>query len=180
MRKFILSFLLIVVFSLYIWYERGEISYTISNPLIITDDKEEVKHKRDESHENGLSPQSSSRNATAPKIDPRMTPNYKDGQYTGSVADAYYGNVQVQTIIQNGKITDVKFLEYPNDRRNSIAINTYAMPILKTETIQAQNADADDNDVDADDIDIVSGATFTSQAFIESLNSALSRAKVLT
>jgi uncharacterized protein with FMN-binding domain len=92
---------------------------------------------------------------------------YKDGSFTGSVADAYYGNIQVRVIIQNGKITDVQFLQYPNDRDRSIRINTFAMPLLKQEAIQAQNAQ----------VDIVSGATDSSQAFIESLSSALSSAK---
>lgn len=93
---------------------------------------------------------------------------YKDGQYIGDVADAYYGNVQVKAIISNGKITDVQFLDYPQDRHTSIMINMQAMPYLKTETIQAQSAQ----------VDIVSGATQTSQAFIESLGSALSKAKI--
>ncbi|MFA6048178.1 MAG: FMN-binding protein [Parcubacteria group bacterium] len=92
--------------------------------------------------------------------------NYKDGQYTGTSADAYYGNIQVKAVIQNGKITDVQFLDYPQDRRTSISINTNAMPILKQEAIQAQSAN----------VDIVTGATDTSQAFQESLTSALNRA----
>ncbi len=89
--------------------------------------------------------------------------NYKDGEYTGDVVDAYFGNVQVKVAVQGGRITDVQFLDYPQDRRNSIAINTRAMPHLKAEAIQAQSAS----------VDIVSGATATSQAFRESLRSAL-------
>ncbi len=93
---------------------------------------------------------------------------YYDGKYTGISADAYYGNVQVQVTILNGKITDVIFLDYPQDRRNSIVINNEAMPYLKQETIQAQSAN----------IDIVSGATATSEAFQQSLASALAKAKI--
>ena len=93
---------------------------------------------------------------------------YKDGQYDGRIADAYYGNVQVRAIIQGGKLTDVQFLSYPNDRNQSIEINSYALPILKSEAIKAQSAQ----------VDIVSGATNTSNAFINSLSSALSQAKV--
>ncbi len=94
-------------------------------------------------------------------------PPYKDGTYTGNVADAFYGNIQVQATIQNGKITNVQFLQYPNDRTRSIAINTLAMPNLSSEAIQAQNAN----------VNIVSGATDSSNAFIQSLSSALSQAK---
>lgn len=92
--------------------------------------------------------------------------NYKDGEYSGSVADAYYGNIQVKAIIKNGKITDIQFLDYPQDRRTSISINTSAMPILKSEAIAAQSAK----------VDIVTGATDTSRAFQESLTSALNQA----
>jgi uncharacterized protein with FMN-binding domain len=92
---------------------------------------------------------------------------YKNGTYTGSAADASYGNIQVQATIQNGKITDVQFLQSPNDRDESVQINQQADPILAQEAIQAQNAQ----------VDIVSGATDSSQAFMQSLASALSQAK---
>lgn len=92
---------------------------------------------------------------------------YKDGVYTGSVADAFYGNVQVQVTVSGGKITDVVFLQYPNDRSTSVEINQQAMPYLKQEAIQVQNSQ----------VDTVSGASQTSRAFRESLASALSQAK---
>lgn len=93
--------------------------------------------------------------------------NYKDGQYIGDVTDAFYGNVQVEASIKGGKVINVVFLQYPNDRERSIAINSQAMPYLKQEAITAQSAS----------VDIVSGATATSQAFISSLASALNQAK---
>jgi uncharacterized protein with FMN-binding domain len=91
---------------------------------------------------------------------------YKDGTYTGSVADAYYGNVQVSAAISGGKITGVKFLQYPDTHSTSVMINQQAMPYLQQETIQSQSAN----------VQIISGATFTSQAFQQSLTSALSQA----
>ena len=91
---------------------------------------------------------------------------YKDGEYIGNTEDAFYGNIQVKAIIKNGRITDIQFLQYPNDREESITINTQAMPILRRETIRAQNAK----------VDLVSGATDTSLAFIQSLSSALKKA----
>ena len=94
-------------------------------------------------------------------------PSYKDGTYTGSTADAFYGNVQVQATIHNGKISDVQFLQHPSDALRSVAINDIAMPNLTQEAIQAQSAT----------VDIVSGATDTSQAFIQSFQSALNQAK---
>jgi len=92
--------------------------------------------------------------------------SFKDGTYTGSIADAYYGSVQVEVTISGGKITGVKFLQYPDTHATSVAINQQAMPYLEQEAIHAQSAK----------VQLISGATFTSQAFIQSLNSALSQA----
>jgi uncharacterized protein with FMN-binding domain len=92
---------------------------------------------------------------------------YRDGEYTGPVVDAYFGNVQVKAVIRGGQIADVTFLDYPHHRRTSVRINDYAMPYLTTEAIQAQSAR----------VDVISGATLTSEAFAESLQSALGQAK---
>jgi uncharacterized protein with FMN-binding domain len=92
---------------------------------------------------------------------------YKNGTFTGVSANAFYGQVQVQVSIQNGQISAVKFLNFPQDRRTSQRINSVAVPQLQSEAIQAQSAQ----------VDVVSGATLTSQAFMASLESALSSAQ---
>ena len=74
--------------------------------------------------------------------------------------------VQVQATVQGGKITDVQFLKYPTDRRTSQWINSQATPWLRTEALQAQSSR----------VNIISGATLTSEGFIMSLQSALSQA----
>lgn len=112
--------------------------------------------------------------ANTPLATPTSTPSqsnttYADGEYAGNPADAYYGTIQVKAKIQNGVIADVQFLDYPHDRPNSIRVNTYAMPLLKAEAIKVQTAK----------VDTVSGATFTSAAFVESLTSALLKAKII-
>lgn len=98
---------------------------------------------------------------------PKPQGQYVDGVYTGPTVDAFYGLVQVQATVQNGQLTDVQFLQYPSDRRTSQQINRFAMPYLKQEAIQAQSAY----------INIISGATLTSEAFAQSLYSALNQAK---
>lgn len=94
------------------------------------------------------------------------TPAYVDGNYTGSVADAYYGPLQIQAIVKGGRLVAIKVLQFPSDRRTSVAINRQALPILRDEVVSAQSAQ----------VDIVSGATLTSEAFIQSLSNALSQA----
>lgn len=102
-----------------------------------------------------------------PTSTPEINGQYKDGTYTGVEANALYGWVQVAAVVQNGQLTDVQFLQYPQDRRTSVRINSRAVPNLQSEAIQAQSAN----------VDIVSGATLTSRAFIQSLQSALDTAK---
>ena len=106
--------------------------------------------------------------ATAPSA-PTSTPSggYKDGTYTGPSVDVQWGLVQVQATIQGGKLTDVQFLQYPSDRRTSQRINSQADPWLQQEAIQVQSAN----------VDIIGGATLTSEGFQLSLQAALSRAK---
>lgn len=113
-------------------------------------------------------PKSTTSTSTAPVTSIKKPAQmYADGTYTGQRYDAFYGFVQVQATIKSGKITSVRFLQYPNDRQNSIEINSYATPILAQEAISAQSAN----------VNIVSGATDTSDAFKLSLSSALTQAK---
>ena len=92
---------------------------------------------------------------------------YNNGSYTGSKADLVYGTVQVKAVIQGGRLTDVQFVSQPTGRRQSEYINSQATPLLRQEAIQAQSAN----------VQAVSGATLTSGAFVQSLQSALSQAK---
>jgi uncharacterized protein with FMN-binding domain len=92
---------------------------------------------------------------------------YRDGSYTGSVANAYYGYVQVKAIISGGALTALQILQYPNDRSTSRFINGQALPALEQEAIRAQTAN----------VDTVSGASDTSGAFRQSLGAALVQAK---
>ena len=91
---------------------------------------------------------------------------YRDGAYVGDVVDAYYGPLQVQANISGGRITSIKALQYPADRRTSQRINNQALPALQSEVIAAQDTQ----------VDVVSGATLTSEAYIRSLDSALGQA----
>lgn len=100
-------------------------------------------------------------------IPAQKTGLYTDGAYTGSAADAYYGLVQVKATVAGGKLTNVSFLQYPSDRSTSVMINRQAMPVLAQEAITAQSAK----------VDGVSGASYTSTGFQQSLASALAKAK---
>lgn len=92
---------------------------------------------------------------------------YKDGTYTGQATSTQWGDVQVQAVIANGKITNVKVLEYPNDNDHDKEINSQALPTYKSEALKKQNAN----------IKLVSGASETYKGFTGSLQSALDKAE---
>lgn len=89
-----------------------------------------------------------------------------DGTYTGSRIRTVYGDVQVKVTVNGNKIMDVQPLTLPSDRARSAYISQVAGPMLRTEAITAQSAN----------IDIISGATYTSIAYQRSLDSALKQA----
>lgn len=108
------------------------------------------------------------RQAPAPTAVPKTANGqYKDGTYTGPSVNAMWGLVRVQAVVQGGQLKNVQVLDYPSDRRTSQRINQQVIPWLETEVVQAQSAN----------VDIISGATLTSQAFMRSLQAALNSAK---
>ena len=152
MRKYVLGFIIAAIFVAYSIVLRSQHSEPVVAPSSLAKNNA------------ATNPSSTSSPSSTPAATPSTT--YKDGTYTGSVANAFYGNLQVSATISGGKITAVDFLEYPDDNPNSINVNQTAMPYLKQEAIQAQSAK----------VSVVSGATLTSHAFIQSLSSALSQA----
>ena len=163
MKKFLLTGFVVVTFALYSFHQRHGDGQTLVKAPPSTGASQTVPSS---SSSSSASNSSSSGSGSSGSSSSGSTTSYKDGQYTGSVADAYYGNIQVLVVISGGRITDVKFLQYPNDNNNSAYINSQAMPYLKQEALQAQSAN----------VNVISGATDTSQAFVESLSAALSRA----
>jgi uncharacterized protein with FMN-binding domain len=85
---------------------------------------------------------------------------------TGDAAATRWGPVQVELTVAGGAITDVSVVEYPSELGRDQQINARALPVLVQETLDAQNGD----------IDMVSGATVTSEGYLESLQSALDEA----
>ena len=81
----------------------------------------------------------------------------------GSAIDTRYGVVQVQVVSVGATITSVSFVKLSSDDGRSAQINSQAAPVLLQETLAAQSSD----------IDAVSGATYTSHGYVQSLQSAL-------
>ena len=86
-----------------------------------------------------------------------------DGTFDGGTYDAYFGPVSVEITVSGGKVVDAQATQFPEHRRTSVSINRQALPYLKQEVVQAQSAR----------INIISGATLTSRAYIRSLADAL-------
>ena len=118
----------------------------------------------------GTAPQVAPRaSAAAPAASP--TPGsggaaLANGTVTGSLVQTRFGPVQVQVTIANGKIADISALQLPFDRQRSAEISQVVAPMLRSEALAAQSAQ----------IDLISGATYTSDGYAQSLQSALDQA----
>jgi uncharacterized protein with FMN-binding domain len=86
--------------------------------------------------------------------------------YTGDAAMTRYGPVQVQITVKSGAVTSVNATDYPMNDPRDAQINSYAIPQLNSEALSAASAS----------IDMVSGATYTSEGYLSSLQSALDKA----
>lgn len=174
MKKFILSMFVMISFGFYvIWQNVGNSATNFLAPTSVITTNTTKKSSKPVAVipttpvVNNPKPTPITSTSTPVVSSPKKTGTYNDGTYTGSVADAYFGYVQVQVTISGGRITNIQFLDYPHDRNTSVRINSRAMPILIQEAISAQNAN----------VNGVSGASATSPAFVESLTSALNQAK---
>ena len=87
---------------------------------------------------------------------------------TGDTAQTRWGPVRVQITVSGGQITDVTAVQYPNGNGRDQEINSYALPVLAKEALAAQSAN----------IDHVSGATVTSDGYVQSLQSAIDQANL--
>jgi len=162
MKKIYLSLTVIILFSLYVLSTTSKINLgqLFSANLTNTSIRQSpvvTPEKTDNSQP--LSP-------PPPALVPSTPGRYKNGEYIGSVENAYYGYVQIKIKISNGNLNTIQFLSYPNERQHSVSANQRAMPLLINEAIKAQSAN----------VDIISGATDTSIAFQQSLKTALEQA----
>ena len=89
-----------------------------------------------------------------------------DGTYDGSVVNTRFGTVQVQAVISGGKITDVIAVKLTDADRKSVAISQQVAPMVRSEVLTAQSAKVAN----------ISGGTYTTQAYLQSLQSALDAA----
>jgi uncharacterized protein with FMN-binding domain len=88
--------------------------------------------------------------------------------YTGEEANTQWGIVEVKITVKDGKITKSEAVEYPTGNPRDQEINAYAVPQLNSEVVSAQSGS----------IDAVSGATVTSDGYIQSLQSAIDKANL--
>lgn len=114
---------------------------------------------------NGSSSTGSSGTASNPASTPAAQSGAKGGTVTvvGSTVQTPYGPLQLSVTFNGAKIADVQALQYPSWHGESVRINQYAIPQLTQEAVAANSAN----------INGVSGATFTSEAYVQSLQAAI-------
>lgn len=111
-------------------------------------------------------PNATSSPPSSPSTTTTASSGLNSGTFTGQEAETPYGPVQVQVVISDGTISSADAVVYPDGGGRDQQINSYAIPILNSETVAAQS----------DQIDMVSGATYTSNGYLTSLQSALDQA----
>ncbi|MDY7541462.1 MULTISPECIES: FMN-binding protein [unclassified Cryobacterium] len=97
---------------------------------------------------------------------PAATTTGITGTFTGSVVATRFGNMQVSVTLADGTITDVTALQLTDKDSRSVQISNRAAPVLKSEVLKAQSAAVAN----------VSGATYTTQGYLTSLQAALDAA----
>jgi uncharacterized protein with FMN-binding domain len=105
------------------------------------------------------------RSALRPAATPKPRPGVKVG--TGPLLTTPFSSIQVRAELTRGRLTGVQTLSLTGADAHTIAINRRAEPILREEALVAGDAD----------IDVVSGATYTSESWIESLRAAIRDAR---
>ena len=104
--------------------------------------------------------------AAAPTATPTATSSSgESGTATGSAVDTQYGPAQVRVTVRDGRIVKLQALRLQGNDPRSYAISSYAAPILQREVLRAQSTA----------VDAVSGASYTSASYLESVQSALDK-----
>ena len=98
---------------------------------------------------------------------PTTSTGLKDGTYSGTSEQTQFGNVQVKITISGGKITEVTALQLTDQGGRSVQISNYAAPILRQEVLASQSSHVNN----------VNGATYTTDGYLTSVQSALDQAK---
>ena len=101
----------------------------------------------------------------APALAAAGSPASASKVYVGQSSSMKWGTVTVRIAVSGKRITDVRG-SYPTERPRSAQINNHAGPLLRSEALKAQSAN----------VHTISGATMSSDAFKQSLRSALSKA----
>jgi uncharacterized protein with FMN-binding domain len=114
----------------------------------------------------GATTSTSTTSTTTPTTTTSTTEQPVTVDMTGPAIETRWGTVQIKVTIENGTLVDVASLQLPDERSYSRYVSSVAGPMLRSEALSAQSAD----------IDNISGATYTSRGYVQSLQAALDSA----
>lgn len=169
MKKYFAIFAAVAILGMLAIYFLPEKNLTASSTTSSTISQSVASPSTSDTTQSNISSQPTATSASTSNTTTTTstTTGLKNGTFKGSSSSTPYGDVQIAIVVSDGKITDVKYLSYPSDDRHSEMLSTQALPILKSETLSAQSSN----------IDGVSGASYTSQGYVESLQAAIDAAK---
>jgi uncharacterized protein with FMN-binding domain len=114
----------------------------------------------------GGTPPTSAGRSSSPRVTAPSSGAPASKTVVGPVVTNRYGPVQVEVVVRDGQLIDVESVQLPSDRSRSRYINSIAGPELRQEALQVRSAN----------VDIITGATYTSQSYAQSLQGALDQA----
>jgi uncharacterized protein with FMN-binding domain len=168
MRRVLLAVIATAIgLALLLSFKPHDVTSAVQPPAAVAQSENPVRQAQPEvaSRDDGNGGGDAKAGGTTPA--PTATARRKsDRTVSGDVADTRWGPVQVRITVTGGKISDVQVLQSPSGNRRDTEINDVALPILQQEALAAQSAQ----------IDSVSGATYTSEGYVTSLQSAIDRA----
>jgi uncharacterized protein with FMN-binding domain len=166
MKKYIIAGVLVVAFVAYLIFANRNSAPVATLPTTTPSSTGPTSNPTPVATSSGAPTTTGSGSGTGTGSGSGSAGQYKDGTYTGSVADAFYGNLQVSVTVQGGAITNITFPQAPSGGHSG-DVSAQALPVLAQEAITAQSAN----------VNVVSGATQDSHAFQQSMASALAQAK---
>ena len=154
--------IMVLLFS----YHTSSSSATVSASPVVQQPASSDKNPPSGSSKSGGTSKGGGSSTTRPGPAAKPSPSSAAIAYTGGVASTQWGPVQVRITVRGGKVTRAQAVQYPQGTNTDAQINGHALPLLDQEVVQKQSAS----------IDTVSGATVTSDGYLQSLQSAIDQA----
>jgi uncharacterized protein with FMN-binding domain len=166
MRRIVTALLSTVTVVVLLFSYRTSTDSTMATGAGVQQGSTSASGPPDQTASSAPTPSATSSSSASPSAASSSASSSAARKVVGSVAQTRWGPVQVEITMRGGRVTSATAVQYPQGNGRDAEINSYALPVLDREVVQRQSAG----------IDTVSGATVTSDGYIESLQAAIDNA----